>query len=489
MPTAACAPAGACPYVLLIPGMLFTFVFFVVPLITLLKISLSTKPDRLLPNYEFTWEWDNFTTAFDDFGEQLLRSFAYAGIATVLCLLIAYPVAYFIAFKAGRYRNVLLGLVMVPFFTSFLLRTIAWQSLLNDSGPVLGVIERVAPRRPPRPASASLDDGRLLNTQVAVIGGLTYNFLPFMLLPIYVSLEKIDVRLVDAAADLYSPFGRTFRKVILPLSLPGVFAGTLLTFIPATGDFINAELLGNPNTSVIGNVVQTQFLERNDYPTAAAISFVLMAIITAARADLRQVPRHGGLWREPRPTRRRRPWGTYALYVVTALGFAYLFIPLITIAVFSFNDPGATASTPSGTPSRWTTGRTRSPPATTPTPSSCRCAWRSSPARSPPCSARSSPSPWPATASSAAPWLNLLLILPLTTPEIVFGASLFTLFFNQGVERGLLDDRHRPHDVLPVVRRPDRQGPASAASTGRWRTPPPTSARRRCGRSSRSRSR
>jgi spermidine/putrescine transport system permease protein len=268
------------PYVLLIPGMLFTFVFFIVPLITLLQISLSTKPNRLLPHYEFTWEWSNFTTAFDDFGEQLLRSFVYAGIATLLCLLIAYPVAYFIAFKGGRWRNVLLGMVMVPFFTSFLLRTIAWQSLLNDNGPVIGVIEALS-LDGFLETIGILDNGRILNTQVAVIGGLTYNFLPFMLLPIYVSLEKIDIRLVDAAADLYSPFVRTFRKVILPLSLPGVFAGTLLTFIPATGDFINAELLGNPQTSVIGNVVQTQFLERNDYPTAAAISFVLMAIIVA----------------------------------------------------------------------------------------------------------------------------------------------------------------------------------------------------------------
>jgi spermidine/putrescine transport system permease protein len=267
------------PYVLLIPGMLFTFVFFVVPLITLLKISLSTKPDRLLPNYDFTWEWGNFSTAFTDFGSQLLRSFAYAGIATVLCVLIAYPIAYFIAFKAGSYRNILLGLVMVPFFTSFLLRTIAWQSLLNDNGPVLGVIEAFSADGV-LDRIGLLDDGRLLNTQVAVVGGLTYNFLPFMLLPIYVSLEKIDTRLVDAASDLYSSFRRTFTKVILPLSLPGVFAGTLLTFIPATGDFINATLLGNPNTTVIGNVVQTQFLNRNDYPTAAAISFVLMAIIT-----------------------------------------------------------------------------------------------------------------------------------------------------------------------------------------------------------------
>ncbi len=268
------------PYALILPGMLFTFVFFVVPLITLLKISLSTKPDPLLPDYELTWEWSNFSTAFTDFGTQLVRAFAYAGIATVLALLIAYPVAYFIAFKGGRYRHVLLGLVMVPFFTSFLLRTIAWQSLLNDNGPVLGLIEALN-LEGVLESIGVLDDGRLLNTQVAVIGGLTYNFLPFMLLPIYVSLEKVDVRLVDAASDLYASFGRTFRRVILPLSLPGVFAGTLLTFIPATGDFINAELLGNPTTSVIGNVVQTQFLERNDYPTAAAISFVIMAIITA----------------------------------------------------------------------------------------------------------------------------------------------------------------------------------------------------------------
>jgi spermidine/putrescine transport system permease protein len=267
------------PYLLLVPGMAFTFVFFVVPLITLLKISLSSKPDRLIPNYDFTWEWGNFSTAFTEFGSQLVRSFVYAGIATLLCLVIAYPIAYFIAFKAGQWRNVLLGLVMVPFFTSFLLRTIAWQTLLNDNGVVLRVINGMRVDNL-LDTIGLLDNGRLLNTQVAVIGGLTYNFLPFMLLPLYVSLEKIDVRLVDAASDLYSSFGRTFRTVILPLSLPGIFAGTLLTFIPATGDFINAELLGNPQTSVIGNVVQTQFLERNDYPTAAAISFVLMAIIT-----------------------------------------------------------------------------------------------------------------------------------------------------------------------------------------------------------------
>jgi spermidine/putrescine transport system permease protein len=267
------------PYLMLLPGMLFLYVFFIVPMVTLLKIALSDKPDRDLPNYDFGWEWSNFGDAFDEFGEQLLRALGYAATATVLCILIAYPIAYFIVFKAGRWRNLLLGLVMVPFFTSFLLRTIAWQSLFADQGPVLdtirflqldGFLDRIG----------ILENGRLLDTSTAVIGGLTYNFLPFALLPIYVSLEKVDVHLVEAAGDLYSSFGRAFRKVILPLSMPGVFAATLLTFIPATGDFINAELLGNPRTSVIGQVIQSRFLEANDFPAAAAISFVLMAIIT-----------------------------------------------------------------------------------------------------------------------------------------------------------------------------------------------------------------
>jgi spermidine/putrescine transport system permease protein len=269
------------PYVLFFPGMAFLFVFFVVPLITLFKISLSNKPDRLRPQYDFTWDWDNYQQAFTRFGGHLVRAFVFAGIATVLCIVVAYPIAYFIAFKAGKFKNILLGLVMIPFFTSFLLRTIAWQSLLADSGPVLRVFKWFAFDNV-LDAVGIMDNGRLLQTPAAVIGGLTYNFLPFMLLPIYVSLEKIDVGLVDAASDLYSSFRRSFLKVILPLSLPGVFAGTLLTFIPASGDFINAEFLGDTNSKrVVGNAVRGQFLNQNDYPAAAAISFVLMAIIVA----------------------------------------------------------------------------------------------------------------------------------------------------------------------------------------------------------------
>lgn len=272
---------GWVPYALSSPALLWLYLFFLVPMLTLLKIALSEKPDPNLPKYDFQWKWSNFSTAFTDFGEQLVRAFGYAAVATVLCILIAYPLAYFIAFKTGRWRNLLLGLVMVPFFTSFLLRTIAWQSLFADTGPVLSVLDRLH-LIGLTDALRLTEHGRIMNTQTAVIGGLTYNFLPFALLPIYVSLEKVDRRLIEAASDLYSSFGRAFRTVILPLSLPGVFAATLLTFIPATGDFINARLLGNPRTTVIGDVVQTQFLNRNDYPTAAAISFVLMAIITIA---------------------------------------------------------------------------------------------------------------------------------------------------------------------------------------------------------------
>lgn len=268
------------PYAMSAPGVAWLYLFFLVPMVTLLKIALSTKPNRLLPVFDFTWEWSNFRTAFSEYSEQLIRAFAYAAIATVFCVLIAYPIAYFIAFKAGKWKNLLLGAVMLPFFTSFLLRTIAWQSLLADEGPILWFLDRLH-LVGILDALHITEDGRIINTQAAVIGGLTYNFLPFALLPIYVSLEKVDRRLVEAAQDLYSSFGQAFRKVILPLSLPGVFAGTLLTFIPAVGDFINAKLLGNTNTQVIGEVVQSRFLNQNDYPTAAAISFVVMVIITA----------------------------------------------------------------------------------------------------------------------------------------------------------------------------------------------------------------
>ena len=267
------------PYGLLKPGMLWLALFYLAPLFTLLRASLSTLPSRFAVEAKFDWNFGNYADAFSDFGAQFGRGFAYAGIATLLCVVIGYPLAYVIAFRGGRWRNVLLGLVVVPFFTSYLIRTIAWSSLLSDSGPIVGTID-VLHLTGLFEAAGIMDNGRLINTAAAVIGGLTYNFLPFMILPIYVSLEKINPALVEAAKDLYSPAPSAFRRIVLPLSLPGVFAGTLLTFIPAAGDFINARFLGGPNNTMIGTVVQDRYLVQLDYPTAAALSFILMAIIT-----------------------------------------------------------------------------------------------------------------------------------------------------------------------------------------------------------------
>jgi spermidine/putrescine transport system permease protein len=259
--------------------MLWLILFFLVPMWTLLRIALSTKPNPFLPEYEFTWEWSNFSDAVSRFQPELVRSFSYAASATLICIAIGYPLAYYLAFKAGRYRTVLLGLVMVPFFISFLIRTIAWQTILGQEGPALWFMQtfRLVSITD---ALGITSSGAFLNTPQAVILGLTYNFVPFMILPIYVSLEKIDPGLISAAQDLYSTPRQAFRKIVLPLSLPGVFAGTLLTFIPAAGDYINAELLGNVKTSMIGSQISKLFLKESNYPEAAALSFIFMAIIT-----------------------------------------------------------------------------------------------------------------------------------------------------------------------------------------------------------------
>jgi spermidine/putrescine transport system permease protein len=259
------------PYGFLTPGVLWLALFFLFPLVSLFRMSLSAKESRFDFAPSFDWRWSNYSDALSQFQDQFWRSFLYAGAATLLCIAIGYPLAYVIAFRGGRFKNLLLGLVVVPFFTSYLIRTLAWRTLLADDGPMVGVLRDLQ----------VLDPGeRLLATSWAVIGGLTYNFLPFMVLPIYVALEKIDVSLVFAAKDLYSSSWRAFRKVVLPLSLPGVFAGSLLTFIPAAGDFVNAQFLGSPQTTMIGNVVQNQYLVQLDYPIAAALAFILMAIIT-----------------------------------------------------------------------------------------------------------------------------------------------------------------------------------------------------------------
>jgi spermidine/putrescine transport system permease protein len=310
----------AVPYLLLAPGIIWLAIFYVYPGFQMFLTSLWTG--TLETGFELTWNWDTYGKALGQFAPQFLRSIVFAGAATVLTFLISYPLAYTIAFKGGRAKNLLLFLVVAPFFTSFLLRTLSWQLILGDDGVFLGPLKGLG---------LLPDDFRVLATPLAVVSGITYNFLAFMTLPIYVSLEKIDRRLVEAAEDLYAgpwrpggtiwgavlggglgaflglAFGigpvvlgvvglvaggligtflisQAFMRIVLPLSLPGVFAGTLLTFIPAAGDFVNAELLGNPSTRMIGNVIQSRFLTLNDYPVASALSFMLMAGILLAVA-------------------------------------------------------------------------------------------------------------------------------------------------------------------------------------------------------------
>ena len=316
----------------MVPGLLFLAIFFVLPNIQMFLMSLSTRAGGtgLARSYEFTWAWQNYGRALTDFPEQFGNSLIYGGLATLLCLLVGYPLAYGIAFRGGRYKTLLLFLVIAPFFTSFLIRTISWKIILGNDGAVLSIVRDVLGIVP--------QNFSVLGTPLAVVSGLTYQFLPFMVLPLYVSLEKIDRRLIEAAKDLYAgPWtqggalvggvaggalaiavpaalgylsleiarlpsivivavvgaaigafiatvlvSESFTRVIFPLSLSGVFAGSILTFIPAIGDYVNAELLGNPKTQMIGNVIQNRFLNQNDYPTAAALSFLLMAGILIA---------------------------------------------------------------------------------------------------------------------------------------------------------------------------------------------------------------
>ncbi|WP_018544825.1 ABC transporter permease [Streptomyces sp. LaPpAH-108] len=266
------------PYWLLLPGILWLVVFFALPMVY--QASTSVQTGSLEKGYQVTWHFATYWDALAEYWPQFLRSVLYAAAATVLCLLLGYPLAYLIAFRAGRWRNLIMVLVIAPFFTSFLIRTLAWKTILADNGPVVHAMNSLHLLDLTDWLGWTAGD-RVLATPLAVVCGLTYNFLPFMILPLYTSLERIDGRLHEAAGDLYARPWTTFRKVTFPLSLPGVVSGTLLTFIPAAGDYVNAELLGSTDTRMIGNVIQTQFLRVLDYPTAAALSFILMAAILA----------------------------------------------------------------------------------------------------------------------------------------------------------------------------------------------------------------
>ena len=256
------------PWYFALPGLLWLIIFFLIPLVNQANVSLMTGDPEA--GYDMTWAFSNYTDAISEYWPQIERSLIYAFAATVIDLVVAFPLAYFIAYKAGKWKGFLLLMVVLPFFMSQVLRTVSWQLLLADNG---FIADRM------RDVGLLADDGRILATSTAVIGGIAYNYLPFMVLPLYASLERLDRRLIEAATDLYASRATAFRKVTVPLATPGLFAGSLLVFIPATGDFINAALLGSSKQYMIGNVIQTNFLTILDYPTAAALSFLLIGII------------------------------------------------------------------------------------------------------------------------------------------------------------------------------------------------------------------
>jgi spermidine/putrescine transport system permease protein len=256
------------PYLVALPGGLWLAIFFVIPILVMLSLSLQSGNAE--QGFRFTWEWSNYADAWEFYSTQFIRSLVYALIVTALCLVLAYPMAYWIAFYGGARKSTYLFLILLPFFVSFVIRTASWKFILNDQGILLG---------PLKEAGLLPQDFHILATSTAVIGGLTYNYLPFMVLPLYVALERIDPSLVEAAHDLFASRASAFRRVVFPLSLPGVFAGVLITFVPVASDFVNSGILGGTQTTMIGNVIQTVYLNNNDYPLASAMSFMLMAAL------------------------------------------------------------------------------------------------------------------------------------------------------------------------------------------------------------------
>ena len=256
------------PYLLVFPGGLWLVLFFAIPMVTML--SLSLQQGDVVNGYVFTGHWHTYVDALVDYQSQLVRSLVYGAVSTIILIVLAFPVAYWIAFYGGKRKSTYLFLLLLPFFVSFVLRTISWRQILTDDGPVLHPLKSIG---------LLPENFHLLGTAPAVIAGLVYNFLPFMVLPVYVALERIDPRVVEAARDLYADPATAFRKVILPLSLPGVFAGVLMTFVPVSSDYVNSAVLGSSSTTMIGQVIQAQYLVNSDYPTASALSFVLMAVL------------------------------------------------------------------------------------------------------------------------------------------------------------------------------------------------------------------
>jgi spermidine/putrescine transport system permease protein len=256
------------PYLLGAPAGLWLVVFFVVPLVTMLSLSLQTC-DSITLACSLTWRFANFSDALSQYHSQFVRSLIYGGAATLIDLAVAFPVSYWIAFRAKR-KNFFLLMLLLPFFVSFVIRTYAWEFILSDQGIVFGTLKNL---------HLLPENFHVLATGIAVVAGIAYNFLPFTALPLYVALERIDPRVLEAAGDLYASRRMAFLRVTLPLAIPGIFAAFLLTFVPAVGDFVNQVILGGTSNTMIGTVIQNEYLVNNNYPTASALSTILLVIM------------------------------------------------------------------------------------------------------------------------------------------------------------------------------------------------------------------
>ena len=423
---------------LLGPGLLWLGLFFVVPMYFMGVISLETG--SLEEGFRFTWQFSNFTDAIAKYEEQILRSFFYGGAAALLALLIGFPLAYSIAMRGGRWKYLLLFAVIAPFFTTYLIRTYAWQTILADQSPVVDVLQSLG---------IVAADGRVLDTSASVIAGLTYNYLPFMILPIYASLERLDQRMIEAGKDLYASSAAAFVRVTLPLSAPGIVAGVLLTFIPAVGDYVNAFFLGGPNQAMVGNVIQGQYLQLANYPVAAALAFTLMALILVVVLVYLRFAGSGNVIGDDQGTldstgarmsRFRHPGLTgwlraHALDLYTGAAIAYMLVPIAVIAVFSFNDPAGNfnISWEGFTLDYWS-NPFGDPQLTDALKVSLRLAALST-------LIATAIGTMLALALVRRRFLgrraaNLLILIPMATPEVVIGASLLSMFVYLDFARG-----------------------------------------------------
>jgi spermidine/putrescine transport system permease protein len=253
---------------LALPSFAYMILFFAVPLVIVLVYSFATRTSTGSTSLS---DWN--LEAYRKLGEPIVRnvvvrSVVLAVITTVLCLVIAYPFAYFCATRSAMVRNLLLVAVMIPFWTNFLVRNYAWRLLLSSGGPVSSFTE-----------SIGLGPTEILFTKTAVVIGLVYAYLPFMILPLFASIDRLDWRLVEASRDLYASGPASFRRVVLPLTMPGVIAGSILVFVPSMGAYVTPELLGGGKETLLGSYIVTQFLTARNWPVGASLSFVLMAVM------------------------------------------------------------------------------------------------------------------------------------------------------------------------------------------------------------------